>query len=236
MKNDTNLQFVQDWINAWNSHDIDQIMSHYAEEINFTSPVIAAMGVRSNGEIASKEELRNYFIKALEKYPDLHFELINVLFGITTIALYYKSINNQYACELMELNPDGQVTMVKAHYTNPETTRSFIESWLAAWSGSAEKLVNYYHPNAVYSDPSLAEPLNGIDKLSGYFSALLRKFEGWKWELIELFDQSSIITIKWKATFLINGEKVITYGMDIVELSGGKIIRNEVYFDRTKLL
>lgn len=112
-----------------------------------------------------------------------------------------------------------------------EELKQFIQDWLEAWSNSPEELLNYYHPNAVYSDPSLKEPLTDKDQLSSYFSALLRKFKGWKWELVELFGNAPIVTLKWKATFLIDGKIVIKIGMDIVELEDGKIIRNEVYFD-----
>lgn len=116
-----------------------------------------------------------------------------------------------------------------------EELKQFIQEWLAAWSSSPEELLNYYHPNATYSDPSLKEPLTDRNQLSNYFSALLRKFNGWKWELVELFDHTPTATLKWKATFLIEGKTIVKYGMDIIEIKDEKIIRNEVYFDRTGL-
>jgi ketosteroid isomerase-like protein len=36
-------QFAQDWIQAWNSHDLDDIMSHYDDEVALTSPVAAQL-------------------------------------------------------------------------------------------------------------------------------------------------------------------------------------------------
>ena len=30
-------RFGDDWINAWNAHDLDQVMAHYHEEVVFTS-------------------------------------------------------------------------------------------------------------------------------------------------------------------------------------------------------
>ena len=32
--------FAEEWITAWNTHDLDRILSHYAEDIVFRSPVI----------------------------------------------------------------------------------------------------------------------------------------------------------------------------------------------------
>jgi hypothetical protein len=34
----------------------------------------------------------------------------------------------------------------------------------------------------------------------------------------------------------INNETVVDYGVDIVEISNDKIIRNEVYFDTTRIM
>ncbi len=30
--------FAQEWLNAWNSHDLEAIMAHYAEDVIFYSP------------------------------------------------------------------------------------------------------------------------------------------------------------------------------------------------------
>ena len=32
--------FAQEWIAAWNSHDLDRILSHYAEDVEVTSPLV----------------------------------------------------------------------------------------------------------------------------------------------------------------------------------------------------
>ena len=35
--------FAHDWIAAWNSHDLDRIPSHYAENVILTSPAAAKL-------------------------------------------------------------------------------------------------------------------------------------------------------------------------------------------------
>ncbi|CAF3935133.1 unnamed protein product, partial [Adineta steineri] len=32
------FNFTNEWINSWNCHDIDKIMIHYDDSIDFTSP------------------------------------------------------------------------------------------------------------------------------------------------------------------------------------------------------
>jgi hypothetical protein len=42
--------------------------------------------------------------------------------------------------------------------------------------------------------------------------------------------------LKWKVTLPFKNDTVVDYGVDIVEISKGKITRNEVYFDTVRLL
>ena len=109
-------EFSRQWIASWNSHDLDRIMDHYAESIDFTSPKIVKLFALEDGRIKDRSILREYFAKGLEAYPDLHFELYYVLEGVNSVVLYYRSVNNALAAEYMALNADGRIIEVKAHY------------------------------------------------------------------------------------------------------------------------
>ena len=111
-----NTDFAQKWVMAWNSHDLNKIMEHYSENIDFVSPIIQQMEVNAEGKITNKNDLRDYFLKALQKYPDLHFELYHELKGSHSIVLFYRSVNNSFSAEYMELNNEGKVSKVRAHY------------------------------------------------------------------------------------------------------------------------
>ena len=112
----TSTEFAHEWIEAWNSHDLERIMTHYADEVDFTSPVILRLLGIADGRIKGKADLKAYFKKGLEAYPDLHFELQHVLDGMNSVTLVYKSINNTLSAELMELDSEGKACRVKAHY------------------------------------------------------------------------------------------------------------------------
>ena len=111
-----NTEFAQEWLMAWNSHDLNKIMEHYSEKIDFVSRIIQQMGINAEGKISNKSDLKDYFSKALQKYPDLHFELYHELKGSHSIVLFYRSINNSFSAEYMELNNEGKVSKVRAHY------------------------------------------------------------------------------------------------------------------------
>jgi predicted ester cyclase len=110
--------FAEDWIAAWNSHDLDAIMSHYAPEAVLMSPVAARLLGHSSGTVDGKDALRAYFTRGLQVYPNLTFKLLEVLWGVSSVVLYYVNQNGTHCGEFMELGPDGKVIRVVAHYSS----------------------------------------------------------------------------------------------------------------------
>jgi len=110
-------KFAKDWIESWNSHNLDNILAHYSEDIEITTPMIKIAAGIDSGSLKGKEAVREYWSKALQKIPDLHFELIETTMGINSVALYYKSIMNKMAIEVMFFNEAGLVYKMVAHYT-----------------------------------------------------------------------------------------------------------------------
>ena len=85
-------QFAKTWIEAWNSHDMNAILSHYSEDIEITAPMIKMALGEGDGSLKGKEAVADYWRRALDKMPDLHFELYDVTEGVDSVALYYKSV------------------------------------------------------------------------------------------------------------------------------------------------
>jgi ketosteroid isomerase-like protein len=108
--------FAEHWVQAWNAHDLDEIMSHYTENVVLISPVAAKLLNDPSGAVTGKEALRSYFKKGLEVYPDLKFELLDVMWGISGIVLYYINQNQTKTGEFMELDSTEKVTRVVATY------------------------------------------------------------------------------------------------------------------------
>ena len=114
---------------------------------------------------------------------------------------------------------------------------TFCQNWLTSWTGNnPEKLISFYSKTAYYQDPANPNGLKGHDEIFPYFKKLLAANPKWIWQMIEGYPTKKGFILKWRATIPINFEEITNYGMDIVELEGDKIIRNEVYFDRTELL
>lgn len=110
-------QFAKEWCEAWNSHDLDSIMSHYAEDVVLTSPTAARLLKDPAGLVNGKNALRNYFEVGLQAYPNLRFEVLDVTCGVSSMIVYYSNQNGAKVSEYMELGHDGKVTRVIAHYS-----------------------------------------------------------------------------------------------------------------------
>ncbi len=108
--------FAREWVDAWNSHDLDRIMSHYADELHMTSPFIVKLMHEPTGTIKGKENVRAYWAKALERIPDLHFDLIEVLSSVDSITIYYHAVLGKRAAEVLFFDENGKVKRAVAHY------------------------------------------------------------------------------------------------------------------------
>lgn len=117
MTKDEARNLASHWVAAWNAHDLDLIMTHYEEEIELTSPVAAQLLGTSDGKVSGKANLKAYFQRGLEAYPDLHFQLEDVLCGVSSVVLCYKNQKGTRTAEFMELSPSGKVARVVANYS-----------------------------------------------------------------------------------------------------------------------
>jgi hypothetical protein len=110
-------RFALDWIDAWNAHDLDRILAHYSEDVEFTSPFVVRLFNEASGTIKGKTNLRSYFQRGLNTYPELHFELLKVLTGVNSVTLYYRSVQNLQTAEVMQFGNGNQIAKVLAHYS-----------------------------------------------------------------------------------------------------------------------
>jgi len=114
---DINAQaFAEEWVAAWNAHDLERILDHYSDDFEIITPMIKmSLGV-DTGSLVGKPAIADYWRAALEKMPDLHFELLDVCVGVNSIAVYYRSVMDKLAIELMEFDAEGKVERVVVHY------------------------------------------------------------------------------------------------------------------------
>lgn len=108
------------WIAAWNSHDLEAILAHYADEIVFQTPTAVARWGRADGVLRGKDELRRHFARGLELVPALHFELEQIFTGPAGYAVLYRRENGNRVIDTVELDGAGRAVRGRALYAGKQ--------------------------------------------------------------------------------------------------------------------
>ena len=110
-------RFAQEWVAAWNSGDLERILSHYCDDFEMRSPLIAERGFSEDGRLRGKAAIRPYWKAGLAAVPPIRFELIGVHSGIGAIAICYRSIGRgKVVVERIELDESGRGLRAEALY------------------------------------------------------------------------------------------------------------------------
>lgn len=109
-------KFADEWIAAWNSYDLNAILSHYADDVVFRSPRIAAVMGEPVAFVSGKPALARYWTKALSQIKDLRFHLERVYVGSDSLAISYRNHRGQHVVETFVFNDAGLVKESVATY------------------------------------------------------------------------------------------------------------------------
>jgi hypothetical protein len=83
--------FADEWVRAWNAHDIEAVLAHFHDDVVFTSPVADRVIPDTGGVVRGKDAVRRYWTTALATLPDLHFEVVGVYRGQSTLVINYRN-------------------------------------------------------------------------------------------------------------------------------------------------
>jgi hypothetical protein len=108
--------FVADWLNAWNSHDVDRITAHYHDDVEYHSPFVARLA-DGRDHLQGKAAVRDYVESALARFPDVELgPIISVAPGAGSVATVYRSVEGLLAVETLVLDEGGLVIRAHCHY------------------------------------------------------------------------------------------------------------------------
>jgi ketosteroid isomerase-like protein len=110
------VDFARRYYAAWNARDLETILELYAEDIEFSSPYIVALGFSPEGVIHGKVMLRAYIERALERAPQLTFKPEALLVGARGHTLIYRNHRGERAAETHEMDAAGLVVRADATY------------------------------------------------------------------------------------------------------------------------
>ncbi len=112
-------RFAREWIEAWNSHDLERIFSHYVDDFEMSSPFIVERMKEPSGVLRGKDAIRPYWTWGLQLQPPLKFELLGVYAGVDEIAIHYRSVGRRLVTEILTLSAERVATHGAALYGDP---------------------------------------------------------------------------------------------------------------------
>ena len=54
-------RFADDWVAAWNAHDVDAVLKHYTDAFSMSSPLIVQVAGEASGMLHGKAAVRAYW-------------------------------------------------------------------------------------------------------------------------------------------------------------------------------
>ena len=107
---------AQEWLDAWNAHDPQRVLAHFADDVVVRSPLAATLRPGSNGKLRGKDEVLSYYTDGLAASPGLRFSLVDICTGVDDITIVYRNQRDVLVTEALRLGEDGLADEVRVSY------------------------------------------------------------------------------------------------------------------------
>jgi ketosteroid isomerase-like protein len=119
MTSDDARGFAAQWAEAWNSRNIEEVLAHFHDDVEFASPT--ALAVMGTPTLRGKGALREYWAKALARIASLRFTVDRVVWDADCreLAIIYTSEIDGKAkrvSENLRFNAEGQVAVAEVFH------------------------------------------------------------------------------------------------------------------------
>jgi len=109
-------RFADSWYSAWNSHESERIMAHYASHVEHSSPYLLRYSITDARSITGRDNLRVFYERVLEINNFMRLEPLHVAVGFDSVVLVYRGISNDLAAEVFFFDSSGKVVRSAANY------------------------------------------------------------------------------------------------------------------------
>ncbi len=73
-----NTRIAQHWFAAFNAHDLEGLLSLYADDAEHYSPKLKVRRPETNGLVKGKNALRDWWRDAFDRLPSLRYEVLKL--------------------------------------------------------------------------------------------------------------------------------------------------------------
>lgn len=119
MSKEKNLSIAHTWFEAFNSQNLEKLLSLYEEDATHYSPKLKIAQPETNGQILGKNALRNWWHDAFTKIPTLHYKVTSLTADSDRIFMeYIRKVENEkelFVAEVLEIK-DSKIICSRVYH------------------------------------------------------------------------------------------------------------------------
>lgn len=110
MSTEKNLSIAHLWFEAFNSHNLEKLLSLYDDEAQHFSPKLKIRHPETNGLVIGKEALRTWWKEAFDRLPSLHYKVTSLTSNSDRVFMeYIRTVDNEpelLVAEVLEIKEE----------------------------------------------------------------------------------------------------------------------------------
>lgn len=107
------------WFDAFNSHNLEQLLSLYDDDAKHFSPKLKIRQPETNGFVEGKDALRNWWQDAFDRLPSLHYKVTSLTANGDRVFMEYirmvDSEDDMLVAEVLEVR-DGKIVASRVYH------------------------------------------------------------------------------------------------------------------------
>lgn len=110
MTSTKNLSIAHKWFDAFNNHNLDQLLSLYDDDAEHFSPKLKIKKPETNGLVKGRKALHDWWQEAFEQLPTLHYKVTSLTANEHRVFMEYvrtvQGENDMQVAEVLEIKEE----------------------------------------------------------------------------------------------------------------------------------
>ncbi len=99
-----NILIAEQWFNAFNTKELEKLLSLYDDEAQHFSPKLKIRHPETNGLVTGKEALRTWWKDSFDRLPSLHYKVTSLTSNADRIFMeYIRSVTGESDMRIAEV-------------------------------------------------------------------------------------------------------------------------------------
>ncbi len=99
-----NILIAEQWFNAFNTKELEKLLSLYDDEAQHFSPKLKIRHPETNGLVTGKEALRTWWKDSFDRLPSLHYKVTSLTSNADRVFMeYIRSVTGESDMRIAEV-------------------------------------------------------------------------------------------------------------------------------------